>query len=78
MTCKVKDIAADGPSIIPRALIDPGSSALFVHERLAQHLRLPCSNKNARVEGVAGTSTLTPGSVWFQVYGGKGNAENVG
>ena len=34
-----------------------GSSASFVHERLAQHLRLPRSKKNARVDGVAGTST---------------------
>ena len=41
MTCKVKVTAADGSSTLARALIDPGSSALFVHERLAQHLCLP-------------------------------------
>ena len=39
--------------------IDPGSSVLFVHERLAQYLCLLCSKKNALVEGVAGASTHT-------------------
>ena len=57
-TCKVKVTAADGSSTIVRALIDPGSSASFVHERLAQHLCLPRSKKNARVESVAGTIHL--------------------
>ena len=50
MIWKVKVIIADGSSTIARAVIDPGFSALFVHQRLAQ---------NARVEGVAGTSTPT-------------------
>ena len=59
MMCKVKIIAVDGSSTIVRALFDPGSSASFVHERLAQHLRLPHSNKNTIVEGVAGASTRT-------------------
>ena len=36
MTCKVKVIAADGSSTIVRALIDPRSSASFVHERFTQ------------------------------------------
>ena len=36
MTCKVKVTIADGSSIIARARIDPGSSASFIHERLAQ------------------------------------------
>ena len=53
MACKVKVTAADGSSTVVRALIDPGSSASFVGERLAQHLRLPHSKKNTRVEGVA-------------------------
>ena len=53
MTCKVKVTAADGSSTIARTLIDPGSSASFVHKRLAQHLRLPRKNKIAFVEGVA-------------------------
>ena len=63
MNYKVKVTAADVSSNIARALIGPGSSALFVHEPHAQHLRRPRSKKNARVEGVAGASTLTRGSV---------------
>ena len=59
MTCKVKVTAPDGSSTIARALIDPGSSASFVHERLAHHLHLPRRNQNAIVEGVAGASTCT-------------------
>ena len=67
MTCKVKVTAPDGSSTIARALIDPGSLASFVHERIAQHLCLLHSKKNARVEGVARTTTPTRGSVWFKV-----------
>ena len=77
MTCKVKVTAPDGSSIIVRALIDPGSSASFVHERIAQHLRLSHRNKNARVVGVAGTTTPTRGSVWFQVSCVKDDAEKI-
>ena len=69
MTCKVKVTAADGYGPIARALIDPGSSASFVHKRLAQYLRIPCRNKNAIGEGVAGASTRSGDSVWFQVSG---------
>ena len=80
MTCKVKVIAADGSHTIARALIDPGYSASFSHERLAQHLyvHLLHSNKKARVEEVAGTNTPTRGSVWFQVSRVKDDVEKVG
>ena len=59
MTCKVKVTAPNGSSTIARALIDPGSSTSFVHERIAQLLRLPRSKKNVMVEGVGGTTTPT-------------------
>ena len=36
------------------------------------------SNKNARVEGVAETSTPAQGFVWFQVSGVEDNAEKIG
>ena len=62
-------------STIARTLIDPVFSASFVHERLAQHLRPLCSNKNTRVEEVAGASTPTPGFAWFQVSGVEDDAE---
>ena len=68
-TCKVKVNAADWSSTIARALIRPGSSASFEHERLAQPLRLPRSRKNAIVEGLAGECTRTQGSVLFQESG---------
>ena len=48
-----------GLALWARALIDPRSSALFIHERLAQHQRLPTGNKNMSVQGVAGTSMPT-------------------
>ena len=44
-TCKVKVTSANGSSTIARALIEPDSSASFVHVQLAQHLRLPRRNK---------------------------------
>ena len=59
LTCKVKVTAADRSNTMGTALIDPGFSASFVNERLAQHLHLSHSNKNASVEGVAGTSKAT-------------------
>ena len=77
-TCKLKIIAPDRSSTIARALIDPGSSALFVHERIAQHLRLSHSSKNVSVEGVAGTSMCTPGSAWFQVSAVEDVAVKIG
>ena len=63
MTSKVKVTTADGSSTIARALIDPGPSASFILERLAQHQRLLCKNKNASDEGVAQASRHTQGSV---------------
>ena len=59
MTCKVNVTIPDGSSTIARALIDPGPSTSFVHERIAQHLRLPCRKKNVMMERVVGTSTST-------------------
>ena len=59
MTCKVKVTAPNGFSTIARALIDPGSSTSFVHERIAQLLCLLCRKKNVMVEGVGGTTTPT-------------------
>ena len=77
MTCKVKVTAPNGSSTIARALIDPGSSTSFVHERIAQLLRLPRSKKNVMVEGVGGTTMPTRGSVWFQISGIEDNAKKI-
>ena len=78
MTCKVKVTTPYGSSTIIRALIDPESSGSFFHERITQYLRLPCRNKNARVEGVAGTTTPTRGSAWYQVCGIENDVEETG
>ena len=78
MTCKVKITAPDGSSTMARALIDPGSSCSFIHERLAQHLRLKRNKKNIGVQGIGGTSTRTKGSVWFQVSGTDDDSEKFG
>ena len=43
---KVKVTKCNGSSTIAKALINPGSSASFAHEQLAQHLHLQRSNKN--------------------------------
>ena len=78
MTSKVKVTALDWSSTIARALFYPGSSASFVHERIAQHLRQTCSKKNTRTEGVAGTAMPTQGSVWFQVSAVEDNVKRTG
>ena len=77
MTCKLKVISEDGSSTIARALIDPGSSASYVTERLAQLLRMPRTRRNALVDGIADSTTRTRGSVHFQVSGMNDDSEKV-
>ena len=60
MTCKVFVTAPDGTSIEARALLDNASSALFISERIAQHLRLPRSTQNITVSGIAGLQHKAP------------------
>ena len=74
----MKATTPNGFSTIARALIDPGSSTSLVHERIAQHLRLPPSKKNVMGEAVVGITTPTQGSVWFQVSGVEDDAEKIG
>ena len=54
MTCRVLAESADGSVMEARAILDSGSSASFVSERLAQSLNLRRSNQNTRITGVAG------------------------
>ena len=56
MTCQVVVKAPDDSLVKARALIDSGSSASFVSERLAQSLNLSRSHQNLRISGVAGLS----------------------
>ena len=54
MTCRVLVVAPDGSTVNARALLDSGSTVSFVSERLAQALRLPRSQQQAMIYGVAG------------------------
>ena len=54
MTCRVLIIAPDCSTVNARALLDSGSTVSFVSERLAQTLRLPRSQQQATIYGVAG------------------------
>ena len=54
MTCRVLVESSDGSTMEARAILDSGSSASFVSERLAQCLHLPRSSQNTRITGVAG------------------------
>ena len=54
MTCRVLVESHDGSVMEARAILDSGSSASFVSERLAQCLQLPRFSQNTRITGVAG------------------------
>ena len=54
MTCQIMVVSADGSSRKARALLDSGSSASFVSDRLARSLNLPCSRQSTRLFGIAG------------------------
>ena len=54
MTCRVLVIAPDGSTVNARVLLDSGSTVSFISERLAQVLRLPRSQQQAIIYGVAG------------------------
>ena len=60
MTCRVLVHAPDGSSVASRALLDPGSSASFVSERLTQSLRLPRLNHGVKIMGIGGLSHESP------------------
>ena len=60
MTCQIAIHAPDGSSIRARGILDSGSSASFVSERLAQSLRLRRSTRNIHISGVAGISHNSP------------------
>ena len=54
MTSSVLAESPDGSVMEARAMLDSGSSASFVSERLAQCLNLHRSNQSTRITGVAG------------------------
>ncbi len=56
MTCQMFVHAPDGTHVKARGLLDSGSSASFISERLAQTLRLPLSARSIRISGITGMS----------------------
>ena len=60
MTCCVLVRAPDGSSVMSRALLDPGSLASFVSERLTQSLHMPRLSHGVRIMGIGGLSHESP------------------
>ena len=59
MTCQVMIIPPHGSPLKVRALLDSGSSASFVSERLVQALRLVRTRQKISVSGIGGISPAT-------------------
>ena len=60
MTCRVLLKAPDGTFVEARALLDNGSCASFISERLATTLSLPRKPVHLRVSGIGGLSHKPP------------------
>ena len=60
MTCHVLVRAPDGSPVASRALLDPGSSASFVSERLTQSVLLPRLSHGVRIMRIGGLSHESP------------------
>ena len=60
MTCQVMIISPNGSSTKARALLDSGSSASFVSERMARSLHLPHSRQSTQIFGIAGLCHGSP------------------
>ena len=60
MTYRVLVTSANGSSVEARALLENGSSASFITERLAQGLSLPHVHQNVHVSGITGSSPKSP------------------
>ena len=59
MTCQVLIMAPNGLSMRVRALLDSGSSASFISERLVQSLYLSRTKQKVSVSGIGGVSPDT-------------------
>ena len=56
MTCQVLIIAPNDLSVRVRALLDSGSSASLISERIVQSPRLSCTKQKVSVSGIGGIS----------------------
>ena len=59
MTAEVVLSSPSGQQTTVRALLDPASTASFVTERLAQHLKLRRSKKEIAINGIGGSQYPT-------------------
>ena len=59
MTAEVLLSGSDGHPMIARALLDPASSASFVTERVAQHLKLRKQRQEITINGIGDTQCST-------------------
>ena len=59
MTAEVVLSGPSGHQMIARALLDPASTASFITERAAQHLKLRREKQEISVSGIGGTQCLT-------------------
>ena len=56
MTCKIRVTGPDGSSATARALIDTGSGASFITERLARTIQLHGTKQKVQICGISGQS----------------------
>ena len=56
MTCQVLIVAPNGSSVKTRALLDNGSSASFISERLVRSIHLPCARQQLNISGIGGAT----------------------
>jgi hypothetical protein len=56
MTCQIFILTRNGSRVRVRALLDGGSSASFISERLVQSLHLPRARQDVSVTGIGGAS----------------------
>jgi hypothetical protein len=60
MTAEVIVSSPSGQQMTARALLDPASTASFITERLAQHLKLRRSKQEITINGIGGIPVLYP------------------
>ena len=64
MTCSVIAVVPNGTSYKARALLDSGSSTLFILEQVVQHLCLPHRHQDFQVRGIGGGTMLLSSQVF--------------
>ena len=66
MTCQLLVLSRDGVSVKARALLDPGSSASFISERLSRSL---CLQRHPTLTQISGIAGLSPAGSMYPLVG---------